>query len=101
MVRGHMKKVFPLSHPGKVAARVVDSVKHDIRKYVQRERRKALPEGFTQWTFLCRAGADRETAAPCELDGIGRIIDGVANAGGNEVYVEIVAQPGHRIGAAT
>jgi hypothetical protein len=92
-----MKKSFPLKIPGKVDQRVVEAVKNDVRKYVKRERRKALPEGFDTWTLRCRAGANRETAATCELADLSDIIDAVANAGGAEVYVEILAEPGHRV----
>jgi hypothetical protein len=91
-----MKKVFALKAPGKVDQRVVESVKNDVRKYVQRERRKTLPEGFTVWTFQCKAGATRDDATPCPLPNLGGIIDAVAAAGGSEVYVEILAEPGHR-----
>ena len=92
-----MKKSFPLKVPGRVDQRVVEAVKNEMRKYVKRERRKSLPEGFTAWNFRCKAGADRETAATCELADISGVIDAVANAGGSEVYIEILAEPGYRV----
>lgn len=91
-----MKKTFPLQAPGKADARVVESVKNEVRKYVKRERRKPLPEGFTWWNFNCKAGADRETAAVCALVDIGAAIDAVVSAGGTQVFIEVVAEPGHR-----
>lgn len=91
-----MKKIFPLQAPGKADPRVVESVKNEIRKYANRERRKPLPEGFTWWNFNCRAGADRDSATPCAFNDIGGAIDAVVNAGGTQVYVEVVAEPGHR-----
>lgn len=91
-----MKKIFALKAPGKVDQRVVEGVKNDIRKYVKRERRKTLPEGFNQWTFNCKAGPNRDAATACTLSDIGAKIDEVANAGGTEVYVEILAEPGQR-----
>ena len=90
-----MKKTFPLDVTGKARPRVIDAVKHDVRKYVQRERRKPLPEGFTRWNFECKAGADSASARACALDDIGRAIDEVANAGGPNVYLEVQAVPGH------
>lgn len=86
-----MKKLFPLKSPGKADARVVEAVKSEVRKYVQRERRKDLPEGFDLWEFRCAAGADRETASACALKEIGGIIDTVAAAGSPAAYIEIVA----------
>lgn len=90
-----MKKTFPLEQPSKARARVIEAIKSDVRRYVQRERRKPLPEGFTRWTFQCKAGADAASARPCALDDIGRAIDEVAGAGGPHVYLEILATPGH------
>ncbi len=91
-----MKKIFPLQAPGKADPRVVESVKNEIRKYVKRERRKPMPEGFTWWNFKCRAGADRDAAVECALNDIGEAIDAVVNAGGTQVYLEVLAEPGHR-----
>lgn len=91
-----MKKIFPLQAPGKAAPRVVESVKNEIRKYVKRERGKALPESFTWWNFQCQVGADRESASPCAWADLNAAIDTVVAAGGTHVYVEVIAVPGHR-----
>ena len=91
-----MKKVFQLKAPGLVDQRVVEAVKNDVRKYVKRERRKTLPEGFTQWNFNCKAGPVRDTAPVRELDDLSAAIDEVANAGGTEIYIEVLAEAGHR-----
>jgi hypothetical protein len=95
-----MKKTFPLKMPGRADARVVEAIKSDVRKYVKRERRKTLPEGFSEWAFACKAGASAAAATSCKLADIGGIIDAVASAGGTEVYVEILAAPSHRAAAA-
>jgi len=91
-----MRKIFPLKAPNKADARVVESVKHEVRKYVRRERRKALPEDFDEWTFRCQAGATPDSATRCELKEIGAAIDAVANAGGPEIWIEVIAEPGQR-----
>lgn len=92
-----MKKTFPLELPGKARPRVLDGVKNDVRKYVKRERRKALPEGFSTWTFRCKVGPHGDDALECDLAEVTARIDEIANTGGPKVYVEIVAEPGHRI----
>jgi hypothetical protein len=92
-----MKKTFPLTAPGKAPARVLEGVKHDVRKYVQREHRKALPAGFDQWNFRCKVGPDPDHAADCALGNLSTAIDAIANAGGPQVYVEILAEPGQRL----
>lgn len=91
-----MKKVFPFKVPGKADPGVVESVKLDVRKYVKRERRKALPKGFSQWNLACRAGSSAAAATECDLPGLIAMIDEVAAAGGTEIYLEILATPGHR-----
>ena len=91
-----MKKQFSLHAPGKADARVLDSIKHDVRKYVKRERAKPLPEGFAQWEFACKVGTDTATAEPVALKEIGRAIDVVAATGVSDVHVEIIAVPAQR-----
>ena len=92
-----MKKTFPLHAPGKADQRVVEAIKHDVRKYVKRERGKTLPEGFDLWEFACKVGATGTTAETTPLNDVGAAIDVVVSAGGAEVYVEILAVAGHRI----
>jgi hypothetical protein len=89
-----MKKNFPLHQPGKADARVLDAIKHDVRKYVQRERRKTLPKGFGQWNFAVRVGAEAASAEPRGLKEVSAALDAVAQTGAASVYVEIVASPG-------
>lgn len=91
-----MKKTFQLNVEGKNRDRVLDSVKHEIRKYVKRERRRDVPAGADYWDFDCRFGLTPETAATAHLNSIIGLIDGVAKEGGDKFYVEILAKHGHR-----
>lgn len=91
-----MKKNFPLHVTGKADARVVEGIKHDVRKYVQRERRKTLPEGFDQWDFTCRVGADAASATSLKLSAVAAAIDTVVSTAADSVYVEIIAVAAHR-----
>lgn len=88
-----MKKTFPLSHPRKAPARVLDAIKHDIRNYVQRERAKPLPEGFFRWDFACKVGATAASAEPVALKQISAALDAVGQTGAEGVYVEVVGKP--------
>ena len=92
-----MKKTFTLQAPGKADARVVESIKHDVRKYVKRERRKTLPEGFDLWEFTCKVGPTAAATESQQLNEVGAAIDRVVIAGGSSVYLEITAVPAHRI----
>ena len=46
-----MRKTYPLHIDGRHPDRVLDAVKHDVRKYLKRERRRDLPEGADFWDF--------------------------------------------------
>lgn len=91
-----MKKTFPLQVPGKDAARVLESVKSELRKYVQREQRKKLPEGFNRWEFACKVGVEEASAAVKPLSEVVTTVDAAAKAGAAGVFVEIVAVPGRK-----
>lgn len=88
-----MRKTFSLQHPRKAPARVLDSIKHDVRNYVQRERRKPLPEGAARWDFRCKIGTTSATAEEVALKQVSSALDGVANTGVTEIFLEIIAVP--------
>ena len=91
-----MKKTFQLNIEGKNRDRVLDAVKHEIRKYVKRERRRELPVGADFWDFDCRFGLAQDKAEVVHFATLTGLIDGVAKDGGAQFYVEILAKPGHR-----
>ena len=92
-----MKKTFSLHATGKADARVLDSIKHEVRKYVKRERKKPLPEGATEWKFECRVGADPASAESTPLKDISAAIDrAAAGRGVDSVYIQILSVPGIR-----
>jgi Family of unknown function (DUF6172) len=51
-----MKKIYQLHIEGKHPERLLESIKHDIKKYMRRESKKALPAGFDFWDFDARIG---------------------------------------------
>ena len=91
-----MRKTFALTQPGKADARVLDSVKHDVRKYVKRERRKPPAPDFDVWDFDCKVGADAATAESKDLNDVSAAVDAVASTGAKSVYIEILAKPSRR-----
>ena len=91
-----MRKTFQLRPEGKNPDRVLDAVKHEIRKYIRRERSHALPEGMDYWDFDCRFGTDAATAQSIHLSAITASVDEVAKAAGTQFYLEILARPARR-----
>jgi hypothetical protein len=90
-----MRKNYPLLPEGKHPERVLEAVKHDIRKYMKRERRVPLPEGTDFWDFDCRLGADRDSAQPLHVAELTARLDALAKSGAAHCYVELLAKPGH------
>lgn len=91
-----MKKTFQLAVEGKHPDRVLDAVKHEIRKYVKRERRRDLPEGVDFLDFDCKFGLSAEAAEVVHLATLTALIDAAARDGASRFYVEIIAKPGLR-----
>lgn len=91
-----MKKTFPLAVEGKNPDRILEAVKHEIRKYLRRERRRELPEGVDFLDFDCRLGQSAEAAEVVHLAALISALDTAAQGGATSVYVEILSKPGHR-----
>ena len=91
-----MKKTFPLEVADRKPGMVLDAIKHELRKYLKRERRKPLPEGVDFWDFDCKVGPNSADAAATHPGDVEKAVAAVQQAGGAEVYVEILAKPGHR-----
>lgn len=91
-----MKKVFKLHIEGKNSDRVMEAIKHEVRKYVKRERAKTLPAGVDFWTFDCKFGVTAEVAEVLHVGEITKKMDEVALVGGDSFYVEIIAAHGIR-----
>ncbi|MGJ3700257.1 DUF6172 family protein [Variovorax sp. AFSI2.2] len=91
-----MRKTFQLQVEGKHPDRLLEAIKHEIRKYIKRERRRVLPEGSDFWDFDCKFGNSAETAETVHLSAITGLIDGVVKDAGKQFHVEILAKPGKR-----
>ena len=86
-----MKKTYELSHPKIKVARLIDAAKHDVKKYMKRERRKDLPEGADFWGFNCKFGADAATAKEIHVGEINKHIDEAELQALPSFYLEILA----------
>ncbi|MGB4116761.1 MAG: DUF6172 family protein [Polaromonas sp.] len=91
-----MKKTYPLNVEGKNRDRLLDASKHDIRKYVKRERAKPLPEGADFLDFDCKLGASPADAAAVHFAALMTAVDALVGGGAAQFYVEIISKPGHR-----
>lgn len=92
-----MKKEFKLTDAKKAPARQVDYVKHEINKYLARERRKTPKEGADYWDFDCKLGKDKESAVTIQVSEINKAIDKEVSNNSESFYIEVLAKPGYKI----
>ncbi len=91
-----MQKLYILNNPKIKLPRQFEAVKHDVKKYLKRERRKILPEGVSFWDFDCKFGKTVEDAKGIHLSDMVKSIDEAEAQKLESFYVEILVKPGHR-----
>lgn len=96
LLKAQVKKTFKLNIEGKHPERLLEATKHEIRKYVKRQRRVPLPEGVDFWDFDCKFGLSAESAVVVHFATITALIDAAVKDGADAFYLEMLAKPGHR-----
>ncbi|MDT8453083.1 MAG: DUF6172 family protein [Gammaproteobacteria bacterium] len=91
-----MKKTFKLSHEKIKTPRLVEAIKHEVSKYIKRERRKALPEGEDYWDFDCRYGVDEAGSEAIHLSEINKCISEAESQQLEAFYLEVMVKPSRR-----
>ncbi len=91
-----MKKLFQLTVEGRNRDRMLDASKHEVRKYVARQRRAALPEGVDYWDFACSFGSTEADAVEVHFATLIGHMDAAGKAGADAFFVSILGRPGVR-----
>lgn len=91
-----MKKTFNLEHDKIKPARMVEAVKHEVKKYLKRERNKKLPNDVDFWDFDCKFGATEADAEEVHVSTLNQKISEAEAQQQKSFYIEILAKPGHR-----
>jgi len=91
-----MKKTFNISHPKIKVARLFEGVKHDVKKYIKRERNKKLPAGVDFWDFDCKYGNTEAEAEVVHMSAINKHIDEAEKLELTSFYLEIIVKEGFR-----
>jgi len=91
-----MKKIFRLTDEKKKPERIIEASKHEIRKYLKRERGKKLPEGADYWDFDCCFGQNSEETQPLHIAQITSALDKAYESKWEQCYIEIIAKPAQR-----
>lgn len=91
-----MKKTFKLTHEKIKTPRLVEAIKHEVKKYLKRERKRALPADADFWDFDCRFGSDAESSEVIHQAEINKYIDQAEADALSSFYLEILAKPATR-----
>ena len=91
-----MKKTFKLSHAKIKTPRLVDAIKHEVKKYIKRERRRELPADADFWDFDCRFGVDEASSEVIHMSEINKSISWAESEQLESFYLEIMAKPRRR-----
>ncbi|GAA6136048.1 hypothetical protein NBRC116188_28380 [Oceaniserpentilla sp. 4NH20-0058] len=75
---------------------MVEAIKHELKKYMKRERNKVLPKDTNYWAFDCQFGNTEDEATEVRPGDFNKLIDAAVEAGQTEFYVEIVARADFR-----
>jgi len=91
-----MKKTFIMTHPKLKVPRLVEAIKYEVKKYIKRERGKALPPDVDFWDFDCRFGVDEASSDVIHLSAINKAISQAEADQLESFYLEILVKQGHR-----
>ena len=91
-----MRKTFSLTSEKLKTDRLVDAIKHEVKKYVKRERNKKLPEDTDFWDFDCQFGQTVENAEVVHLSTLNKHIDKAVADKLESFYLEIIAKAAQR-----
>jgi hypothetical protein len=91
-----VRKTYLLTVEGKNRDRLLDAAKHDIRKYVKRERSRPLPPGVDFFDFDCKLGGSETAAKALHFATLMSGIDALVKEGADQFYVEVMTMHGHR-----
>lgn len=91
-----MRKTFSLTHEKIKTPRLVDSIKHEVKKYLKRERNKQLPVDADYWDFDCKFGKTKETADVVHVSQLNKSISDAEAQNLESFYLEILARPATR-----
>ena len=88
-----MKKTFNLTHEKIKLPRLVDAIKHEVKKYLKSERRRKLPDGADYWDFDCRFGVDEESSEVIHVSEINKSISWAESENLDSFYLEVMVKP--------
>jgi hypothetical protein len=86
-----LKKTFKLQESGKHPDRTMETIKHQLRKYLKREKKKKIQSTNSFWDFECRFGESEDNSKEVTFNDIIKLLDVARAEEWKECYVEILA----------
>lgn len=86
-----MKRTYKLAGSNHKPARILDSIRSDINKYVKRERGKDVPKGQDFWDFECRYGKAEGNAVASHVATLSKDISVAEEEAWEQIYISIHA----------
>ncbi|MDD2698837.1 MAG: DUF6172 family protein [Arcobacteraceae bacterium] len=86
-----MKKRFALTHTKKTPERVLEGIKNDIRKYIQREKKKPFPENTDFWRIDCKFAKNDDELQDIKFEDIIKNINIASQENCESFMIELVA----------
>ncbi len=91
-----MNKTYNLIEEKRDKARVVEAVKHEVRKYIKREKNKSLPDGVDFWNLECKISKDNSALVAVEFQSLIKTMDTLVEEGAEVLNIEILSFEGIR-----
>ncbi len=89
-----MNKTYKLIEEKRNKDRVVEAIKHDVRKYIKREKNKSLPTGVDFWKLECKISKDSDELAVIEFQNLIKTIDTLVSEDAEILNIEILSFEG-------
>ena len=89
-----MNKSYKLIEEKRNKDRVVESVKHEIRKYIKREKNKSLPKDVDFWKLECKISKDNDALVFVEFPNLIKTIDTLVLENAQTLNIEILSFEG-------
>lgn len=92
-----MKRTYSLVHPKIKPARLIDAARHDIKKFLKKERNKPTGRHVPFWDFEVKFGQSEQETEIIALSEINQYMDKAEADGQSQFYVEITTISGVKV----
>jgi hypothetical protein len=89
-----MNKTYNLIEEKRDKDRVVEAIKHEVRRYIKREKNKPLPKDIDFWKLECKISKNSDKLASIEFQNLIKTIDILVSEEAEILNIEILSFEG-------